>query len=249
MKGQLSFIIKPITLVMVVALLLLLYQSISTSIGRQKKIGETLDLTASATNILLILANSRDCLAYEAPLSKSLYANAIDVNRLDEFSKSYSGIEPECARSFDFGWRITITELRNTAKGIVGDKNWTFGARQFSPGNVPSVDFGMPVAIVYSEKIVKPGIMSIHLVDGELEKIAGVFDWDCAMGRMNKLTKSSLGIDIKSPITYDSGTNSLCSGSKIKSCRILDCEMAFKNLDQGKHVLTINYVNGKLVIK
>lgn len=246
MKGQLSFIIKPITLVMIIALLLLLYQSISMSIARQKKIGETLDLTASATNILLILANSRDCLAYEGSFSKSLYANTVDVNRLDEFSKKYSNKEPECARSFDFGWGVTVTELKN---GIEG-KNWTFGAKQFSPiSSSRSVDYWMPIAIVYSEKIVRPAKMSIHLVDGELEKISGVLDWDCAMGNMSRMTKSSIAVSISSPITYDSGTNNLCSGSKIKNCRTLDCEMTFKNLDKGKHVLTINYVDGKLMVK
>jgi hypothetical protein len=107
----------------------------------------------------------------------------------------------------------------------------------------------MPVAIVYSEKIVRPGKMNIHLVDGELEKIAGVLDWNCEMGKMGKVTKSSITINIESPINYDSKTNSLCSGSKVKSCRTLDCEMTVKDLDKGKHVLTINYVDGKLVVK
>ena len=250
MKGQLSFIIKPITLVMIIALLLLLYQSISASISRGKKLGETLDLTASATNILLILANSSDCLAYEGSFSKSLYANVVDVNRLEEFSKKYAGMEPECARSYDFGWGVTITELKNTGEEIMEGKNWTFGAQQFSSlSSTRSVDYWMPVAIVYSEKIVKLGKMSIHLVDGELEKIAGVLDWDCAMGKRGKFTKSSVAIDITSPISYNSDKNSLCSGSKIRNCRKLDCEMTFKDLDKGKHVLTINYVDGKLVIK
>lgn len=251
MKGQLSFIIKPITLVMVIALLLLLYQSISMSIAREKRISETLDLTASATNILLILANSRDCLAYEGPFSKSLYGNVVDVSRLDKFSKEYSNIEPECARNYDFGWRITITELKNTGNKTVEGRNWTFGATQFSSGSSlsSSVDYWMPVAIVYSEKIVRTGRMSIHLVDGELEKIAGTLDWNCAMGRTGRLTKTSIGINLISPITYESSTNSLCSGSKIKNCRKLSCEMTFKSLDEGKHVLTINYVDGKLVVK
>jgi len=250
MKGQLSFVIKPITLVMVIALLLLLYQSISMSISRGKKIGETLDLTASATNILLILANSRDCLAYEGSLSKSLYANVVDVNRLNEFSTMYFNKEPECARNYNFGWEVTVTELKNTATNTVEGKNWTFGAKQFSSiTSSTSVDYWMPVAIVYSEKTVSPGKMSIHLVDGELERVAGVLDWDCAMGKAGKLTKSSIAVDLQSPISYDSDKNNLCSGSKVKSCREMDCNMTFKNLDTGKHVLTINYVDGKLVVK
>ncbi|MBI5872072.1 hypothetical protein HZB88_03215 [archaeon] len=190
-------------------------------------------------------------MAYEGPLSESLYATVVDVNRLNKFSKEYSNTEPECARSYSFGWRVTITELNYTGKQILEGKNWTFGATQFSSGNSlrSSVDYWMPIAIVYSEKIVRPGKMSIHLVDGELERIAGVLDWNCVMGKAGRITKSSIGVDLNSPITYDSSKNSLCSGSKIKNCRILNCEVTLKDLDKGRHVLTINYVDGKLVIK
>ena len=152
MKGQLSYIIKPLSLVMTIILLLLLYNSVSSFGTQERKAQKSLNLAADATNILLVLANSEDCLAYRSAVTLGLYANIVDVKRLDDFAAKYVDSEPECARSLDFGWRVTITEFKRSEGLTVEGKKWSFGASDFSRDAAfrNSLDFSIPIAIKYS---------------------------------------------------------------------------------------------------
>lgn len=251
MKGQLSYIIKPITLVMIVVLLILLYQSISESTAKEKEAQKSLNVISSATDVLLILSNSYDCLAYRTT-TESVYSNVIDINKLEEFSKKYEVIEPECARSYEFGWRVKVYEIDKTS--LPTSANWSFGAKDFSTSAAlkDSVTLSMPVAIRRSAKLVTPGKMEIRLVDGELEKIAGTIDWFCQLGKRGRMTKSSFSVYTHGTVSYDAAENNLCltpSGSKKKSCRQMVCQLDFAGLKSpGEHMLSLSYSDGKIVI-
>jgi hypothetical protein len=249
MKGQMSYILKPISLVMTIALLLVLYTSISESISKERQAAKTLNLISTSTNIILLLANSEDCLAFRAPVTEGLYANIVDVGKLKQITSSFSSIEPPCARNYNFGWRATVIEAN---KDSGPTKVWSFGAKNFSTGAAFRYDLNtsMPIAIKYSDKVVIPANLYIYLVDGELENIAGALDWSCDLFRNGRLNTTSFGIHTSYPLTYYKSTNELCSGTKEKSCRIMSCPLVFKDIKApGEYSWTIKYEEGSLVIK
>lgn len=253
MKGQMSYIIKPITLVLIIALLIVLYSSINSSVARERKARQTLNLVNAANNILLVLANSKDCLAFRSIAASGLYANIVDVNKLNEFSSKYSDVEPECARSYDFGWRVNVTEISRMHPEQAA-KAWEFGAKQFEDENDKSfrnsIEVSMPIAIRYGDRDVRPGLMTVTVVDGELEKIAGMFDWTCQMMKADRLKSFSVTIHTSHGITYDKGNDEICFLTKDRICKVMSCPLDFKELkSSGDYILTIKYNNGVLVVK
>jgi len=245
-----SYILKPISLVMTIALLLVLYSSISESIAKERKAAKTLNLISTSTNILLLLANSEDCLAYRHPATEGLYANIVSFEKLKQITSSYQNIEPTCARNYNFGWRATVIEMSQDPQSP--SKIWSFGAKNFSKGSAFRNDLNtsIPIAIRYSDKNVIPGNIFLYIVDGELESIAGALDWSCDLFRAGRMNATSLGIRTSYPLTYVKSTNELCSGSKEKSCRIMSCPLVFNDIKAaGEYVWTIKYANGNLVVR
>ena len=245
-----SYILKPISLVMTIALLLVLYTSISDSIAKERKAAKTLNLISTSTNILLILANSGDCLAYKSPATEGLYANIVDVTKLKQFSSDFKNIEPQCARNYNFGWRVTVIESNKDPDLPL--KYWSFGATNFSKGAAFRNDLNtsIPIAIKYSENDIVPGNIYIYLVDGELENIAGALDWTCDLFKNGRINTTSFGIHTSYPLTYFKSTNELCSGTKEKSCRIMSCPLIFNDIKAaGDYVWAIKFDKGSLVIK
>lgn len=252
MKGQLSYIIKPVSLVITIILLLLLYNSISSFTVREKEAQQSLNIAADATNILLLLSNSPLCLAYKAPATQGQVANTVDIQKLNSFSQIYSSKEPDCARNFDYGWRITVKEFKQTGGTTVYGNAWSFGAAQFSQGSAStdSLNFSLPIAIHYSDSLTMPGIMIITIVNGELEKISGVIDWACDLHRQGSLTKSTVQIHTSYPISYDASSQSLCQVSKTKWCRITDCSLDFSGLKaSGTYLIKISFDGDTEVIR
>lgn len=251
MKGQLSYIIKPLSLVMTIVLLLLLYESISTFGANQKTVQTSLDLTSDATDILLVLANSEDCLAFKSPITQGLYANIVDVSKLNDFAARYSNTEPECARSFDFGWRVNITEYKRVEGSLLSGNSWSFGAGDFSHDNALTGQayFSVPVAIRYSDRLTRPGTMQIHIVNGELEKISGIMDWACHLFQTNQITRFSTPISTSYGLSYNPAGNELCSMSKVPACRIMWCQLNFTDIKSGGgYILKMTYSNGVMAV-
>jgi len=242
MKGQISYVIKPLTLVMIIILLIFLLQSLYSYRGREKLSEKNLDIVGTATSILLILSNSKDCLSFEDLAINSTQSNIIDIDKLNYFSNVYSNIEPDCARNYDLGWRVNVTEINRDGKVV---KNWNFGAKEFSKGKAlkNKVEFWIPVAIRYSEDDIRLGRMTIELVDGELEKLAGFFDWSCKLGRLNELTSTKTEIFLNEPVSYDSQRNELCVGTRFKSCRKLSCDLVYFDgfKTKGTYSISVKY--------
>jgi len=210
--------------------------------GRERLSEKNLDIVATATNMLLILSNSKDCLSFEDSTIKNTQSNIIDIAKLDYFSSVYSDIEPDCARNYDLGWRVTVKQIDRNDQIT---KEWSFGTEEFSQGKPlkNKVEFWIPVAIRYSEDKIELGKMEITLVDGELEKLAGFFDWSCKLGQLNELTSSKTEIVLSEPVSYDSEKNELCIGTGLKSCRKLVCELVYFNGFQtkGSYSISVNY--------
>lgn len=235
MKGQISYVIKPFALVLMVIVLLALYGFLNMSEADLKRIERNNELMNTATATLLLLANSEDCLAYQVKETSSSYANIIDVQKLNEFAQKYKDIEPECARSYEFGFRVKINDIENSS-------GWEFGASNFSTGKAyrNSVEYWMPVAIRYSKKVVKPGKITIYIVDGELEKIAGFLDLSCKLGMLGQKNATTTKISLSYPLTYFN--NTLCIESNPKKCRKVLCKLDFKDIkSKGVYRITTSF--------
>lgn len=230
------------TLVMVIILLIFLLQSLYSYRGKEKSSEKNLDIFGAATNILLILSNSKGCLSFEDLTINNIQSNILDVNKLNNFNVSYSDIEPDCARNYDLGWGASVKEINEDGRIA---KEWDFGVKEFSQGKSlrNRVEFWIPVAIRYSDDKIELGKMEITLVDGELEKLAGFFDWSCQLGQLNELTSSKTEIILSEPISYDSQKNELCIGSLVKSCRKLICNLVYFDgfSTKGTYSVSVNY--------
>jgi hypothetical protein len=236
MKGQLSYVIKPIMLIVTIILVIFFTFSFYGSTIEEKRREKSLDLTAMATNVLLILANSEDCLAYQAPITQGAYANIISIEKIEEFSEKYKEEEPECARSFDFGWRVNISEIDLNGNVV---KSWSFGAKDFSHDKKEEINFWIPVAIRYDSKDIRPGKMQIKIVYGELESIAGFFDMVCK-------TKTSKKIEISLEDDVKIQNDKICINNR---CRRLYCNVTGINeIKRGEYILSASYSQGKIFV-
>jgi hypothetical protein len=247
-KGQAGYIMKPMMLIAVIILLIFLLQTLYSGIGKERLAQKNLDIVSAGTNVLLILANSEQCLAYESPVTYKTQGIILDIEKLDDFDTSSDSLEPECARNYEFGWRVDVEQI---SEGGYVDSSWDFGAKEFSEGQALNneIRLWIPVAIKYPEDhpyclegCTELGKMSIKLVNGELENLAGFFDWACRMGQMGRMSSLSTELRINEPVVYKPTVNELCMGN---SCRPLSiCHLLYFDEginSAGTYELTVNY--------
>ncbi len=234
MKAQ-SLLTKPIILVLFIVSVIILINSMNSAIGEARlRERETL-LRNVATNTILLLVNSNDCLAYQQGSVE--YSNIIDVEKLDRFSQLYGNTEPMCARNFGYGWRANIIEINKEGKEA---KKWGFGSSAFSFGKAlrQGVIINSPVGIRYSDYDIRPGKIELKFIDGELEDLAGFIDKACTSGG------HSAGKDIFISSKVAANERSLCME---KQCRELLCPTKFV-LNPGRYYLIAAYKNGRVEI-
>lgn len=240
-KGQMSFTLKPFTMLMIIIMLIFLYVYLNSNDVKKEEAKKDLEIRSASTDILLLLANSEDCLAFQLPSGASAYANIIDVNKLEEFSRAYDGIEPSCARNYNFGFRVEVVEVVMTSMGPREANKWSFGVQNFSreyQNNV--VSYWMPVALKYSEKEVGVGKMRLTIFDGELQRVAGFFDRACEMGKAGSLSQDSQVFYLSYPVSYEGGQ--LCIGMKNKECRRTLCELEMEDItSKGTYRIKVSF--------
>jgi len=246
-KGQITLLTKPILLVLTIGVLGVLVYSIYTSHSSEKVRESELDLRTTATNLLTILASSEDCLGYVTRETMSSYANIVDVQKLEEFSDRYADIEPWCARSYRYGWRAKVKEMNDMGKPL---REWSFGAANFSKGKALSrgIITNMPIGVKHSKKDIKPGLLEIEVVDGDLERVAGFLDMVCEFGRDKGDYLATKSLSIVYPVYLEGGK--LCSGyGSTKACRRLLCEdVRMENINAGSYYLRARYYNNVLYV-
>jgi len=247
LKGQAGYIMKPMMLIAVIILLIFLLQSLYSGVGKERIAQKNLDIVSAGTNVLLILANSEQCLAYESPVTYKTQGIILDIEKLDNFDIDSDNREPECARNYEFGWRVDVEQIRRD--GSI-DNSWDFGIKEFSEGQALNneIRLWIPVAIKYPkghshcpEGCTELGKMNIRLVNGELENLAGFFDWACMMGQMGRMSTLSTELKISQPVVYKPNQNELCVGN---SCRPLLCHLLYFDEginSAGTYELTVNY--------
>jgi hypothetical protein len=249
-KGQMSFTIKPFAMLMLVVLLLFLFMFLNSNEVKKENVKKSLDMMAVSTDILLLLANSEECLAYRATQSSSAYANIVDVSKLEEFSGKYRGIEPLCSRNYGYGYRVEITEIEMANRGPREGLTWAFGVEEMSGGHYDSkMVYSMPVALKRSESHVGVGVMKITLISGDLERAAGAIDRACMLGKMGRETTTNARIHLSYPLRIIDGK--LCYGLKDKDCRTTLCELEMKDISsKGTYRLIMDFSPpNKLIIE
>ncbi|MDI6807014.1 MAG: VWA domain-containing protein [Candidatus Aenigmarchaeota archaeon] len=132
MKAQMSFLIKGIYLILIlIVIAIVINQITSLNLITAAQI-KSLELGSEAGDILEMLTGYERCLAYKelatiegSEFNLSLH-RVIDVNKLEKFADQFTDIQPDCARDFRFGYRaraktfpLNITTLKIARVGGV----------------------------------------------------------------------------------------------------------------------------------
>lgn len=241
-KAQMSFLSKPVMLVMTIAVLIVLLQTVWSSPAREKEQELTLQLMTRASGILDILLSSEGCLAMRTEITESAYAYVVSKEKLDEFSRLYAGKEPDCARNFEYSYKVVIDEYcPEEAEECL---SWTFGSEVFSPGTdlIGKQTRSLPVGIMHSRKDVRVGKATITIADGALERLSGFLDKSCLLG-LTGTKERAMKISFSYPLRL--------SGSKIclgDACKELDCRVQEQKLPGGSYKIKSVYQDGMLEV-
>ncbi len=241
-KAQMSFLSKPVMLVMTIAVLIILLQTVWSSPAREKEQELTVQLMTQASGILDIMLSSEDCLAMRTNITESAYAYVVSREKLDEFAGTYAAKEPACARNFEYGYKVMVEEhcLDDADECL----SWEFGSDAFSPGSdlIGKQTRSLPVGIMHSRKDVRVGRATITITDGALERISGFLDKSCMLGKGGAKERSAK-VAFSYPLRL-SGDRA-CLGDV---CRQLDCPVQEKKIPAGSHTLRSLYADGKLEV-
>lgn len=108
-KGQVSFLIKSLMIVAsIIAFMIVIYvfQSFWSGTIESK---ESSELRDGALGTLQKLITSKECLAYS--YNGTVQKGHLDIEKIKSFMTNYSGVEPRCARSKKFDYKIEIEQL------------------------------------------------------------------------------------------------------------------------------------------
>ncbi len=232
LKGQ-GILTKPVMIVLFIVATLVLINSVFSAMSESRLRERESMIRTAASNSMLSL-QSIDCLGYEGPAKR--YTNVLDVSKLDNFNQQYANIEPPCARNFDYGWSATVVERDRLGNDV---RRWMFGAPNSSKGQIllQGVTINSPVGLWYSEADVRPGVVEVRFIEGELEKLAGLVDRSCFYQSSNA-ESIFLSRDAR---TFG---NLLCMD---KDCRQLLCP-ANIDLSKGDYYVVANYRDGRVDI-
>jgi len=105
----------------------------------------------------------------------------VDVEKLKDFQKRFTYVEPECARNYMTGWHAEV-------KDLMTNDVWVFGVPTYSKSIASRVLDGkkvssIPIAIRYNATTVNPGKIQVEMYSGDLERIAGFIDYVCMAER------------------------------------------------------------------
>ncbi len=237
-KGQ-YYIVKPIALIMTIIVLFMIFYGLQNYKMQTYQDAAAIDAIVDTSATISILTNSVDCIAYN-PLEPGAYGSIVSIERLIEFQNKYYGVEPECARNYMRGWHVEV-------KDLMTNEVWIFGAQDYDKKMASRVldqrrVSSMPIAIRHSAMIVNPGNIQVTTFSGDLERVAGFFDYVCMTGRRSHSSfKEKRRFDIEYPILYEDGKLCMVLG-KDKMCREMYCDVFFEGMEvSGEYQLLAEY--------
>ncbi|MDI6825846.1 MAG: hypothetical protein QMD36_01465 [Candidatus Aenigmarchaeota archaeon] len=117
MKGKMSFLMKGIYLILVIITIAIVSFLIINYHRELTSETEKLDLRTHALRIIDILSGSERCLGFqdeagiEGKTLKLSHNKIIDLDKLENFSQTFSEYEPDCARDFEYRYNIRVKTL------------------------------------------------------------------------------------------------------------------------------------------
>lgn len=242
MKGESKFFTKAIYLIIVLLVISLIINRIVSLNLMSSEEKEGLKFAERASDILEILISSDKCLSYkesgkvENNHIKLASHKILDKNKLDEFQIKYSDIEPDCSIDFDYSYRVKVITFpvniftiasggaKETINVKINSQKWEFGTMIFSEGEAfeKNMTISIPVVVYYDLSKILPGVMSINLVSGEMERMIGFIEDAC-------LTEGSSSIKLflhyPTYIEILDKKSYLCMNfNSGKKCQKLNCE-------------------------
>jgi hypothetical protein len=129
-------------------------------------------------------------------------------------------------------------------------ERWSFGVQDHSYSDAlkSSVSISTGVPIRYGETKVQPGLVTIIVYDGELERLTGLVDNVCSTG----IEMSEDMILSYATYTKTVGNkNLICMNSGKEFCSVFSCkrDVEMPDLAPGHYLLKAGLENGKIVVK
>jgi hypothetical protein len=105
----------------------------------------------------------------------------------------------------------------------IPSESWSFGVNEFSREKALTerMTISIPVIVYYSKSKLMPALLSIDIVDGELEIFSNLIDKSCLVGE--KIV-SDLSISYPTYKKTSGGENYLCMDIREEICQRLSCE-------------------------
>ena len=108
MKGQMSFLVKALFIVIAAVLFILVLVYYSSFQKRTIQEREESNFKMEVTNVLQKLVNDKNCLAYSH--NETPQKGVIDINKLRSFVSNYADTEPACAKALSFDYNIKVVQ-------------------------------------------------------------------------------------------------------------------------------------------
>ncbi len=120
MKGQMSFFIKSIIIILsILSFVTIIYFSEASRIATIEE-KESSELKMDSLEILQKLVNTKDCLAYE--YNSTTQKGNLDIEKIESFAANYSNFEPKPAKAVDFDYSIKIRQFPKNFTLYPGEK-------------------------------------------------------------------------------------------------------------------------------
>ena len=240
-KKGMSLLVKGIYIIMAIVLISIFINRIFSLNAASAEETRSMELRSSAMNDLSMLDGNEKCLALkekgkieDVTVDLSLH-NVIDVEKLNDFSTTFSDTEPICARDYKFGYRVRVEtlpinisseEFRNKTpsekiKVDIPSMIWEFGSSDFSKDNALKKKLATSISInvYFNESTILPGRMAITIVDGEMEKFLNAIEQACSTG---KSIQFSMFFSYPTYLEKNSICMDFLSG---KNCQRIGCEI------------------------
>lgn len=255
MKAQTSFLIKGIFLITILVLIFVFANQVISANLAHAQLSSEIRMFEKAITISQILTTSPFCLAYEEKnelwhYSSTVTQKVLDIDKIEKFSVKYEEIEPECAKSYDYGYEVLIEYFASEVDTGINNfkeegKAWRFGSKNFSKGSAlrKFLEISFPVSIRVNSSFLQPGRLKLKFVDGELEEIAGMINKVCD-------TKTSLKQKIFTSYTLFSDGNKICQQVYNEMiCRKAYCKVNMEKLYPGSYNVLIENIGGEVFVR
>ncbi|MGC8812687.1 MAG: hypothetical protein ACP5O8_03850 [Candidatus Aenigmatarchaeota archaeon] len=254
MKAQLSFLMKGIFLILILIITSIFLNQLISITLTNAQISSELEMYEKAITISQLLTTSSSCLAYEEKNSfqfefSKVTQKVLDINKIQDFSIKYEEIEPPCAKSYAYGYEVSIESFPSeVSTGVYTfkqeGKTWRFGSKNFSEGEAlkKSLEIYFPISIRINSSFLQPGVLRLKVVKGELEEFAGLVNRVCD-------TNVSLEQKIFTSYVLFSNRDNICQQLPFKTvCRKVYCEVDMRRFQPGSYNVLIRKIGGKVLV-